>query len=218
MSDRMKPVNLAELHAQFKDSRFGELIHHHLNRQSQDQRLLGIQETLLMLPAEARDLAEAFIDRWNARAHDESFWRTDTAQVLDEIIADARNVLRGVGLDADDDAAFNMFNVVVLNYTRNAYDQPEMRQIIGLESSRFPWPSALSLLYPISATIYIATWTPASPTMIVGYGLANLGYLLFGAAMTVGSFRVLGLRKRWQLFAAALLAFASGTVLSNISI
>jgi len=78
------------------------------------------------------------------------------------------------------------------------------------------WPSATALLYPISATIYIAGWTPAGPAMVAGYGLANLGYLLFGAGIWAGSFRILGLTKRWQVFAAALASFLIGIVLSNI--
>jgi hypothetical protein len=62
MSNGLKPVNLAELRAQFKGTRFRELIQHHLNRQSQDQRIKGIQGTIAMLPERACDLAEAFID------------------------------------------------------------------------------------------------------------------------------------------------------------
>lgn len=62
-------------------------------------------------------------------------------------------------------------------------------------TSGFPWVSALSLLYPISATIYIAESTPAPPVMITGYGLANLGYLLFAAGIFTGTFGVFGLKR-----------------------
>jgi hypothetical protein len=86
----------------------------------------------------------------------------------------------------------------------------------SITATRIPWPSAAALLYPISATIYIAGWTPAGPVMVAGYGLANLGYLLFGAGIVAGSFRILGLKKRWQVFVAALASFFIGTVLSNV--
>lgn len=84
-------------------------------------------------------------------------------------------------------------------------------------AAEFPWFSALSLLYPITAMAYIATWTPATPTIVVGYGAANFAYLLLVAGIFTGTFRVFGLRKRWQVFALAVGCFVLGTYLSNIS-
>lgn len=212
----MRSLNLEELREQFRGTRFSQLVQHHLNRQSQDQRIDGIRGTIEMLPEHARPLVEGFIDRWNVRAYEQQFWQTDTALVFEEIMQDARIVLLSIGLSVDDEVAFNMFNIVVLSYAYSAYDQPKMREFMGLAPSRVLWPSALALLYPISATIYIAGWTPAGPAMVAGYGLANLGYLLFGAGISVGSFQVLGLKKRWQVFGAALSSFLAGTVLSNV--
>ena len=48
-------------------------------------------------------------------------------------------------------------------------------------------PSSLALLYPIAATIWITT-TPAATTEVLGYGIANLGYLLLGAGTFAGTF------------------------------
>ena len=84
-------------------------------------------------------------------------------------------------------------------------------------TSSFPWVSALTSVYPLSATIYIATGTPAPPVMIAGYGLANLGYLLCAAGIFTGTFLVLGLKKRWQVFVLAAICFGIGTVLTNMS-
>jgi hypothetical protein len=91
-----------------------------------------------------------------------------------------------------------------------AYEQ-KLRQSRG-----FPWPSTLSLLYPIGALIYIATRTPAPFTVIVGYGLANLSYLLFAAGILAGKFGVFGLRRRWHVLIVAAICFCIGAVLSNI--
>ena len=211
----MKPINFAELRSQFTGTRFCDLVQHHLRRQSQRERTQGVHGTIALLPATARPLAEGFIDRWNARVYDREFWRRDTASVFDEIIVDAHNTLRPLGLANDDEAAFNLFNVVVMSYAYSAYDQPKMREFMGIRE-QLPWPSVIALLYPVSTVAYIATRTPTGIPTAIGYGLANLGYLLFAAALFAGTFRALGLKTRWRTIVAAVISFAVGTVLSNL--
>ena len=65
------------------------------------------------------------------------------------------------------------------------------------------WPSALTLLYPVGAAIWIASYTPPPASAIVGYGVANLGYALFAAGILRGTFRVFGLRTRWRVIVLA---------------
>jgi hypothetical protein len=78
-----------------------------------------------------------------------------------------------------------------------------------------PWVSALSLLYPFGAMIYAASIS-APVFIVIGYGFANLGYLLFAAGIIAGHFRVLHLSRRWQVLLCAVIAFVTGTVLSNV--
>ncbi|MGH9929157.1 MAG: hypothetical protein ACREA9_08010 [Pyrinomonadaceae bacterium] len=78
-----------------------------------------------------------------------------------------------------------------------------------------PLASALALLYPVTATLYIAS-TPARPAEIAGYGLANLAYLLAAAGVVKGTFLAFGLRKRTHVFAVASACFIVGVVLSNV--
>lgn len=216
MSYQITPINLIELKKKYQGTRFCQLIEHHLRRQSQDQRIRGIRGTISILPQSVHNLIDDFIGRWNIRANEEVFWQQDTAVVFEEIINDARDVLRPLGLASDDEAVFNLFNIVILNYASSAYYQPKMRQFMRISVNGFPWPSTLALLYPISGTIYFALNTPASLLMVVGYGMASLGYLLFGAGIVAGTFRIFGLRKRWHVIAAAIGAFVMGTVLTNV--
>jgi hypothetical protein len=212
----MRSINLPELRAQFVGTPFCDLVQHHLRRQSQHNRIQGLQGTIALLPESARSLAEGFIDRWNAKVYDREFWQRDTSDVFDDIVADARTVLRPIGLATDDEAAGNLFNIIVLNYAYSAYDQPKMREFMGISGGGFPWLSAAGLLYPIAATVYIAISTPAGATVVLGYSIVNLGYLLFAAGVFGGTFRILGLRNRWQVFGAAFASFLLGTVLSNV--
>lgn len=108
-----------------------------------------------------------------------------------------------------------MFSIIVLNYAYSAYDQPKMRKFMGI-TEKFPWVSTVALLSPIAATSYMASQTPATPLMTVGYGIANLGYLLFAAGMIQGTFLIFRLRKRWHVLSVALTAFIFGTILVNV--
>ena len=80
----------------------------------------------------------------------------------------------------------------------------------------FPWVSAISLLYPISAMIYVSLHSPAPTTLVIGYGVANLGYLLFAAGLFSGTFKIFKLEKRWKVFLLAIVLFSIGTFLSSI--
>ena len=124
MTKGLTPVNLAALRNQYTGTRFCQLIQHHLGRQSEAQRTQSILGTTLMLPETAQRLSVGFIDDWNTRGYDEAFWQRDTASVFDEIIMDARRVLGPLGYAADDEAAFNLFNIVIMSYAYSAYDQP----------------------------------------------------------------------------------------------
>jgi hypothetical protein len=216
MDSKMEKNDLEVLRASFKGKPLCRLVEHHLKRQSQTERIQGIQGTIAMLPQQAQSVAEDFIDRWNLHAYDQSFWQKDAASVFEEIVDDARSVLSEAGLPLDDETLFNMFNIIMVNYAYSAYDQPKIREFLGIKSSSFPWLSMISLLYPLGAAIYIVTQTPARPTMIAGYGLVNLGFLLIGAGILKGTFRVLGLTKRWHVLAGGAIALLIGIFLSKI--
>ena len=132
MRRKTQTINLSDLREGVEGRPFCQLIEHHLNSQSQDQRIQGINGTIAMLPQEAKGLIEGFIDRWNLRGYDQAFWQMDTASVFDEITEDAKTVLSEKGLYTDDEMLFNMFNIIVLSYAYSAYDQPKMREFMGI--------------------------------------------------------------------------------------
>jgi len=97
------------------------------------------------------------------------------------------------------------------------YEADYKRRKSGAPRSSLPLASALALLYPIGAATYIASYTPAPPFIaIAGYGIANVGYLLFAAGVVAGHFRIFHLEKRWHVLLAAAVFFSVGTILSNI--
>ena len=80
---------------------------------------------------------------------------------------------------------------------------------------RFPVLSLVALLYPVGAILSMAS-TPAPPILILGYGFANLGYLLGAAFVFPGHFRILGFDNRLPTLVAGVLSWVVGVVLSNI--
>lgn len=209
-------INLPELRSQFKGLPISELVQHHLCRYSQYKRTRKIKDSIAMLPDCGRDVVEEFIDLWNLQVYEKDFWKREASDLFDDIIADARSALQPIGLENDDEAALTLFNIIVMNYAYNAYDQPKMREFMGITCYKFPWPSAIGLLYPTAATLYIATFTPAGGEIAIGYGIANLGYLLFMAGALRGTFRIFGLKKRWSVYGAAVGCFLLGTVILNV--
>lgn len=91
----------------------------------------------------------------------------------------------------------------------------EMHQDL-LPRHGFPYLSLLALLYPVLAILSMAK-TAAPPILILGYGFANLGYLLGAATIFPGHFRILGLDERVPTLVAAVIFWVIGFALSNVS-
>ena len=83
------------------------------------------------------------------------------------------------------------------------------------EKEHFPWFSWLAMLYPIMAILWCSL--NGIPLLItLGYGFANLGYLLLISGVLAGSFRALGFRYRKPTIIAAIIFWLYGTILSNL--
>jgi hypothetical protein len=78
----------------------------------------------------------------------------------------------------------------------------------------FPYPSLLGLLCAVAAFLYLAK-SHAPLIVMLGYGIANLGYVLGGAALAAGHFRILGLNKRSHTWIAAVVVWLIGVGLAN---
>ena len=86
-----------------------------------------------------------------------------------------------------------------------------------LPPRRFPILSSLALFYPIGAMLSMSN-TPASSFLILGYGFANLGYLLGVAFVVPGHFRVLGLDHRLPTVVVAVIFWIIGFALGNVAL
>jgi|GEM_PF-2986411 len=83
-----------------------------------------------------------------------------------------------------------------------------------IPAQRFPFVSFIALLYPVAAMLSLSE-TPISVVGILGYGFANLGYLLLAAGIFFGQFRAFGLESRVPTIIAAVISWVVGVVLTN---
>ncbi len=67
------------------------------------------------------------------------------------------------------------------------------------------------LIYQFAGVFNSADWVE-----IIGYGIANLGYLLLLSGIIKGTFIVFRLTKRWEVITASVLLILLGNMLLNI--
>jgi hypothetical protein len=84
----------------------------------------------------------------------------------------------------------------------------------AIPSKGFPYPSFFALAYPVAAMLSMAEFT-APVVIVLGYGFANLGYLLLAAGLVAGQFRAFSLEGRIPTIIAAVVVWVAGVVLSN---
>jgi hypothetical protein len=133
-------MNLEELRQGFSGRKFGELIAHHLKRQSAQKRAAGLLGTVEFLPEIFLTSVESWIDRWNAVAlRTPKLWYTDCATVFDKVTQDAATVLKEKGIQYDDETLFNMFQIVVLNFAYTADVEPQARKKMGIRKTLFSY-------------------------------------------------------------------------------
>ncbi len=85
-------------------------------------------------------------------------------------------------------------------------------------NERFPIWSFLALAYPVSAMGWMLFTTPAGFLMSLGYGIANLAYLLLAAGLIFGRFGILRLKGRWNTIPAAVIVWVCGTFLLQMGL
>ncbi len=127
-------VNLTELREGFKNTMFKELIEYHLEKQDARMRANAILGLFQSLPTPVLPYVEGWIDRWNPKLYDRGFFYRDTAEVFDDILADAKVYLGSAGYtDAiSNKLLFDLFQQIVLNYAYNFESTPAAVQHVGI--------------------------------------------------------------------------------------
>ena len=102
------PITPNELSQQYRSRPFGELILHHVERQSLQQVTEELFRTIEFLPNGLRRARQNWIDLNNSYALREEFWKSDCGDVLLSIVGRAKAFSASHGINADNDTLLNL--------------------------------------------------------------------------------------------------------------
>lgn len=123
-------MDLENLRMQFQGRKFGELVLEHRKKLDLPTALEALKGTAHELPAGAQPLVESWIDEMNPSARVEQFWQQDCGVALMSITTAAAAKLRGVGVEPSSNDLFNMFQIIVLNFTYASHIHPQSKAFI----------------------------------------------------------------------------------------
>ena len=130
--DQVDNIVLSQIKERFKGTKYNELVQEHVRKTEKEQLEMAIRGCVLALSDIEQEVAEILIDRYNERGYDWSFWRRDTAEILDEICAAFTSLLAERSCSAEDRIQFNLFQLITLNFAQMATEQKDLRKFAGI--------------------------------------------------------------------------------------
>lgn len=122
--------SIDELAQGFRGRRFGELILHHVKRQTFSNVTDGLNGTVGFLPPELQRATEEWIDVNNAYATSAAFWQSDCADVLLSIVEHGEKFAASRGVAADEDTLLNLFQIIALNFAYTLHSEPKSKAFV----------------------------------------------------------------------------------------
>jgi hypothetical protein len=126
-----KPITPNDLAHQYHGRPYGELILHHVERQSLQQVEEGLLRTIEFLPNVLLRASQNWIDLNNSYALREEFWKSDCGDVLLSIVNRAKAFSASHGINADDDWLLNLFDIVVLTFAYTAHSEIAQKSLFS---------------------------------------------------------------------------------------
>jgi len=139
---------LSELLGNAGDRPYKELVEYHVKKTPIERIMLAISGTASLLPDECNKLLIEFIDAANEKlGYDQHFWKfSDIKTAFGKIIQLAISSLplqAAISCEADaylynnHELAFNLFQVITLNFAYSAIQSRDMRKFIGIKKGFF---------------------------------------------------------------------------------
>lgn len=123
--------------ASYSGDSAASLVDHELRTQDQGARRALIAMLRDRMPAEVQRAQDELVARWMARGDEPAFWRSNTVDLLQAAIADAKDAIASVKHPPHSEMALGMLYTVVLEFAARAHDDPALRSRMGLRGD-FP--------------------------------------------------------------------------------
>jgi hypothetical protein len=125
------------------------LIQHHLRRQSLEETKAGVFGTIALLPESYRPAVQEYIDRANKLyGLDQQFWKSATVEYAFDVlmggivpfvfpVAEPASFHKRVLGGQEQELAFNLFQIITLNFAYSAHLTPAHRKLMGIKKGWF---------------------------------------------------------------------------------
>jgi hypothetical protein len=123
--------------ASYSGDSAASLVDHELRTQDQDARRALIATLRDRMPTEVQRAQDELVARWMARGDEPALWRSNTTDLLQAAITDAKDAIASVKHPPHSEMALGMLYTVVLEFAARAHDDPELRLRMGLRGD-FP--------------------------------------------------------------------------------
>ena len=134
--DALSDPDYDQLRKQFRGTKYSKLVQEHV-RKSESFIQDAIAGCIDAMNSEERDLAVHMIDLYNCSAMDQSFWRRDCSVVFEQIWLQFFVQMSARGRKAENKMAFNIFQLITLNFAIHALGSKELIRQMGLRRSVF---------------------------------------------------------------------------------
>ncbi len=124
-------MELIKLKSQYSGRKFGELVLSHMKGQTHNYIIKALQGTIdLVSESFNKNEIMRLIDEFNEEINEKSFWANDSGNSLSFITNKTKKRFMELGLTASDEDLFNVYNIIVLNFTYSANVNSDMKKYI----------------------------------------------------------------------------------------
>ncbi|MBI2060395.1 MAG: hypothetical protein HYT87_11555 [Nitrospirae bacterium] len=128
----IRDVSVGQLSAQFAGTEYRELVTAHMAKQKLPQIRAAIYGHVAAFNREEAEVASRVLASTRGHAYDWRFWRLDTASVLDGVVKQFRAGISETGSRFEESIAFNLFQLVTLDFVQSAYLHDDLRALSGV--------------------------------------------------------------------------------------
>jgi hypothetical protein len=130
MNTKREDMNIKTLAVQLGGKKFGQLVLKQYSEMKLGTLIAAMRGTIENLPQRAQAYVPQWIDDASQEGIYAAFWAQDCGEALTRLSSRSKATLLNLGVDANDEDLFNMFQIIVLNSAYAAHKHPQSKAFI----------------------------------------------------------------------------------------